>query len=86
MSKLTSKLPAVFAIVTPVPPVKVIVSPRLATVGVVPSVKVMSLFVSFAFSIEPASIAFVIPRAFTCNASVSISIELSSTFTERVGV
>ena len=37
-------------------------------------------------SIEPASIAFVIPRAFTCNVSVSISIELSSTFTERVGV
>ena len=41
---------------------------------------------SFAFAIDPASIALVIPNAFTCNASLSISIDESSTATFKVTV
>ena len=42
---------------------------------------VIELLASFAFDIEPANIASVIPNAFTRSVSELVSIELSSTFT-----
>ena len=71
---------------TPAPPVNVIVPPKAVAVEFEPSVTVIELLANLSLAIEPASIALVIPLAFTCSVSVSISIELSSTFTESVGV
>ena len=84
-SAVNVNVPDDSAISTPAPPVNVIVPPNAVAVELEPSVTVMVLLVSFELLIEPASIASVIPNAFTCNVSVSISIELSSTFTDKVG-
>ena len=40
---------------------------------------VIALFASYAFAIEPANMAFVIPPALTCNVSELVSIDESST-------
>ena len=48
-----------------------------------PAVTVVDEFESLLFAIEPANIAFVIPAALTLNESESISMELSSTPTDK---
>ena len=48
-----------------------------------PAVTVTALFASLPFAIEPANIAFVTPDALILNASLFVSIELSSTPTAR---
>ena len=57
---------------------KVTAAPRATACELI----VTELFASFAFAIEPANMALVIPVAFTLSVSAFVSIELSSTVTE----